>query len=138
MLVSASHILAMSKRLLAASGDLPSGQYITHTSKFFLKRHKLEAWRAHACSCPLSTLTTGPQPLTDGLVLALGRADDTLPPAVQQLHVQLRGNAACSPLLGLTALTGLTLLNPIGPSTEQYKAVASSLTDLRELELLFT
>jgi hypothetical protein len=71
-------------------------------------------------------------------VLTLRSAEDTLPPALQELHVQLRGDEASSPLIGLTALTGLTLLDPRGGSTEQYKAVASSLTNLTELELHFT
>jgi hypothetical protein len=65
-------------------------------------------------------------------------ADDILPPALQELHVQLRSPAACRAILNLTALTGLTLLDPTGGSTEQYKAVAPSLTNLRQLELYFT
>lgn len=71
-------------------------------------------------------------------MLTVRSAEDTLPPALQELHVQLRGVEACSPLIGLTALTGLTLVDPWGGSTEQYKAVASSLTNLRDLELYFT
>jgi hypothetical protein len=65
----------------------------------------------------------------------IGHDKDILPPNLQQLQCYVRREEGAVVLMGLSALTGLTLVRPMITQRESWERLAASLTQLDRLAL---